>query len=40
LADGAERARLGGAARAAADGEYSWEHAAEKTLALYRALVA
>ncbi|MFL5831007.1 MAG: glycosyltransferase family 4 protein [Solirubrobacteraceae bacterium] len=40
LADSDERARLAAAARAAAEGEYSWERAADKTLALYRTLVA
>jgi glycosyltransferase involved in cell wall biosynthesis len=40
LGDEVERARLGAAARSAAEGEYSWARAAEKTLALYRTLVA
>jgi glycosyltransferase involved in cell wall biosynthesis len=36
LADEAERARLGDAARAAAAGPYSWDRIAERTLDLYR----
>ena len=38
--DGAERARLAAAARAAAAGPYSWDGIAERTLALYRELLA
>jgi glycosyltransferase involved in cell wall biosynthesis len=38
LGDAAQRERLAVAARAAADGPYSWESAARRTLALYRAL--
>jgi glycosyltransferase involved in cell wall biosynthesis len=38
LADAAERERLAAAARAAAAGPYSWDAAAEQTLALYRRL--
>jgi glycosyltransferase involved in cell wall biosynthesis len=40
LDDPDERARLAAAARAAAAGPYSWERAAQLTLALYRELVA
>ena len=40
LADPQERERLAAGARAAAAGPYSWETAAEQTLALYRELVA
>lgn len=40
LADPAERARLASAARAAADGPYSWDGIAARTLALYRSLAA
>jgi glycosyltransferase involved in cell wall biosynthesis len=39
LGDANARASLAAAARAAADGEYSWARAAERTLALYRTLV-
>ena len=39
LSDGGARERLSAAARAAADGPYSWEAAAQRTLALYRELV-
>jgi glycosyltransferase involved in cell wall biosynthesis len=39
LADPGERERLSTAARAAAAGPYSWDEAAERTLALYRELV-
>jgi glycosyltransferase involved in cell wall biosynthesis len=39
LASSQERERLSAAARAAADGPYSWEAAAERTLAVYRDLV-
>jgi glycosyltransferase involved in cell wall biosynthesis len=38
LRDPVERQRLGRAARVAADGPYSWDRAAELTLALYREL--
>lgn len=38
LDDPGERARLAAAARAAADGPYSWDGVAERTLALYRSL--
>ncbi len=40
IADGSERARLAAGARAAAAGQYSWDHAAAKTLELYRSLTA
>lgn len=40
LADPAARARLAAAARAAADGPYSWDGIAAQTLALYRSLAA
>ncbi|HEX2129727.1 MAG TPA: glycosyltransferase family 4 protein [Solirubrobacterales bacterium] len=40
LADDAERRRLSAAARAAAEGPYSWAGIAEKTLALYREVLA
>ncbi len=39
LADATARRRLGEAARAAAEGRYSWGDAARRTLALYRSLV-
>jgi glycosyltransferase involved in cell wall biosynthesis len=39
LADGGARARLELAARAAANGPYSWRHAARRTLAVYRSLL-
>ncbi len=39
LADATARRRLGEAARAAAEGRYSWGDAASRTLALYRSLV-
>jgi glycosyltransferase involved in cell wall biosynthesis len=39
LTDHSARAHLSAGAQAAAAGPYSWDHAAEKTLALYRALV-
>jgi glycosyltransferase involved in cell wall biosynthesis len=38
LDDSAARARLSAAARLAAAGPYSWDHAARQTLALYRSL--
>jgi len=38
LDDPAERARLGAAARRAAEGPYSWDRAADLTLDLYRSL--
>jgi glycosyltransferase involved in cell wall biosynthesis len=38
LGDAGERERLGAAARSAAEGAYSWERAARRTLELYRAL--
>jgi glycosyltransferase involved in cell wall biosynthesis len=38
IADPAERERLSQAARAAADGAYSWSSIAERTIALYRGL--
>jgi glycosyltransferase involved in cell wall biosynthesis len=38
LDDPAERARLGAAARHAAEGPYSWDRAADLTLDLYRSL--
>jgi len=38
LAQPAERARLGEAALAAAQGPYSWDSVAKRTLALYRRL--
>jgi glycosyltransferase involved in cell wall biosynthesis len=38
IADGGARARLELAARAAANGPYSWAHTARRTLALYRKL--
>jgi glycosyltransferase involved in cell wall biosynthesis len=40
LADAGERNRLSSAAAAAATGPYSWDSAAEQTLALYRSVVA
>jgi glycosyltransferase involved in cell wall biosynthesis len=39
IADPEARARLAAAARAAAAGPYSWDHAARQTLALYQSLV-
>jgi glycosyltransferase involved in cell wall biosynthesis len=39
LVDQQQRQRLEAGARAAADGPYSWSHAAQQTLALYRELV-
>ncbi|MGH2849972.1 MAG: glycosyltransferase, partial [Solirubrobacteraceae bacterium] len=39
LGDGVARARLAGAARALADGDWSWERVAQRTRALYDALV-
>jgi glycosyltransferase involved in cell wall biosynthesis len=39
LGDPAERERLGAAARAAAEGEYSWERVAARTLELYGELI-
>jgi glycosyltransferase involved in cell wall biosynthesis len=39
IADGGARARLELGARAAANGSYSWGHAARRTLAVYRTLV-
>jgi glycosyltransferase involved in cell wall biosynthesis len=39
LASESERKQLGEAARAAAEGPYSWDRAAEQTLALYRELL-
>jgi glycosyltransferase involved in cell wall biosynthesis len=39
LSSASERQQLGEAARAAADGPYSWGRAAEQTLALYRELL-
>jgi glycosyltransferase involved in cell wall biosynthesis len=39
LSDAVARERLAKGARAAAAGPYSWAHAAERTLALYRDLV-
>jgi glycosyltransferase involved in cell wall biosynthesis len=39
LADPAARERLAATSRAAAAGPYSWERAAEATLAVYRRLV-
>jgi glycosyltransferase involved in cell wall biosynthesis len=38
LQDGDRRERLGGAARAAADGPYSWREAATRTVEVYRAV--
>jgi glycosyltransferase involved in cell wall biosynthesis len=40
LTDQAARARMATAARAAADGPYSWDEAARHTLSLYRSLLA
>jgi glycosyltransferase involved in cell wall biosynthesis len=39
IEDSAARARLAAAARVAAAGPYSWDHAARQTLALYQSLV-
>jgi glycosyltransferase involved in cell wall biosynthesis len=39
LGDPEERGRLAAAARAAADGPYSWDEAARLTVELYRDLV-
>jgi starch synthase len=40
LADPGERERLAQAARAAAAGPYSWDRVAERTIELYRELIA
>jgi glycosyltransferase involved in cell wall biosynthesis len=39
IEDAGARARLGAAARTAAAGPYSWDHAARRTLVLYRSLL-